>query len=401
MSAESLSAEGLEGQRIPQLMRALRDVQARSQLVLETALDAIVGMDQDGLVSHWNPEAERMFGFLAGQAVGRDLGELIVPERYRKAHREGLARYLKTEEAKVLGRRIEISAMRADGVEIEVELAISRPIRDGDRAFFSAFIRDISEQKRMEARLLDAEKLAALGRTVASFAHDIATPIGNSNVAVTTLSGSARDFRAVIEHGQLKRSDLMRFVDDAEQCSQLAERNLTRAVELLGALKQIALDQGTEQKRQIVLDVWLRQLNALLLPIFKDSRCQLEVDIPANLVIETLPGPLGQVITNLVYNAVLHGFDANNTGGVVRISAGLIADAVRLTISDNGLGMSDEVKGRAFEAFFTTRAEKGGTGLGLHIVKTLVEGSLMGRLQLDTQPGVGTSFTITLPQRLV
>jgi PAS domain S-box-containing protein len=134
-------------------LQALRDSEIQLMHILDTALDAVVGMDQSGRVVHWNPEAERMFGYSASEAIGSEMADLIVPPAYRTRHREGLQRFLQSGSGPVLGVRVEISAMRADGSEFEIELAIAIPTLMGKNYFFSAFIRDISERKQAEANI--------------------------------------------------------------------------------------------------------------------------------------------------------------------------------------------------------------------------------------------------------
>jgi len=138
--------------------QALRDSEVQLMHILDTALDAVVGMDQSGRVVHWNPEAERMFGYSASQAIGSEMADLIVPPAYRSRHREGLQRFLQTGSGPVVGVRVEITAVRADGSEFEIELAIATPTLRDKNYFFSAFIRDISERKRAEEARLASEQ---------------------------------------------------------------------------------------------------------------------------------------------------------------------------------------------------------------------------------------------------
>jgi PAS domain S-box-containing protein len=163
-------------------LQALRDSELHLMQILDMALDAVVGMDQAGVVVHWNPEAERMFGFSASDAIGQDMAELIVPPEYRKFHREGVRRFLQTGTASILGQRVEVTALHADGHQFDIELAIAAPtIRDLDKPyFFSAFIRDISERKRNE-QILRQSALALEQQKYALDQHSI--------VAITDIEG--------------------------------------------------------------------------------------------------------------------------------------------------------------------------------------------------------------------
>lgn len=254
----------------------------------------------------------------------------------------------------------------------------------------------LEELSVTESQLLQAEKLALLGRSVAVFAHDIGGPIGNAKVTITTLMDRAATLRKELSAGALRKSQLDDFVATATDAGDLVFGNLNRAANLLDDFKQTAMDQATSQPRLIELAPWLEQLAHSLSPQFVGTRIRLQLQAEPGLWLETLPGPLGQVISNLVNNARLHAFD-ETCEGVIRLEAAASAEGIRLSVSDDGKGMSEAVQARIFEPFFTTRAGSGGTGLGLHIVQTLVEQTLGGKLSVDSQPGAGSRFIVSLP----
>ncbi|NSL55465.1 ATP-binding protein [Uliginosibacterium aquaticum] len=259
----------------------------------------------------------------------------------------------------------------------------------------------LSRLESTHLQLAQSEKLATLGKLVALFAHDISNPISNSWMASGILDENLASVRRKQAEGTLRQRDLSDFLDTVSEARKLLDRNLERAHELLEGFKDMALDQATSMRRQIMLRSWLEQLGYTLSPMFKGRGTRLEFNIPPDLELDTSPGPLAQVITNLVSNALTHAFPAGNAGDdtqQIRIEAKRDETGCAcLQISDNGSGMSPEVQARIFEPFFTTRAGQGGTGLGLDIVRNIVEDTLGGQIEVHSTPGAGSQFHIRLP----
>ena len=247
--------------------------------------------------------------------------------------------------------------------------------------------------------LARSSKLEFLGKLVASFAHDIGGPIGNCITTNSTLHDVAQSLRADIEANTLKRSALLDFVNDCERGIGLSLKNLERAQQLLNTLKQQAQDQATSQTRHIQLKPWLEDLLLTMSPVFKKSPHRCLTAIPLELELTTQPGPLSQVLVNLINNALIHAFEGQSEG-TLRIGASRAGDQVELSVEDDGCGMSAELQAHVFEAFFTTKGGRGGTGLGLDIVRHTVENVLRGTLQLVSAPGEGSRFVILLPDHL-
>ena len=179
----------------------------------------------------------------------------------------------------------------------------------------------------------------------------------------------------------------------------MALRNLDSARQMLQSFKQQALDQATAQRREVDLAEWVPEVLFVLSPMWRKRSVEVRPEIAGVLPITTLPGPLSQVIGNLIGNALVHAFDEGETG-LVRLLATADSDQVELRVIDNGKGMSPSVAAKAFEPFFTTRAGRGGTGLGLDIVKQVVEKQLSGSLSFHTELGRGSEFRIRLPRVL-
>jgi len=246
--------------------------------------------------------------------------------------------------------------------------------------------------------LIEAEKLAALGRLVAGVAHEVNNPVGISLTVASSLERKTALFTAEVGRGDLRRSRLNEFLETSRDASSQLVANLNRAAELIQSFKQVAADRNYSDQRTFDLGDLTEQVVMSLRPGLRKHNLTLTVDCQPNLTMNSYPGPYGQVLTNLFLNSVAHAFPDGKQGAVdiqVRESG---KDNVEIIFSDNGCGMSLDVRRRAFDPFFTTRRDQGGTGLGLHIVYSIVTNRLGGRLDLDSEPGGGTRIQIILPR---
>ena len=246
--------------------------------------------------------------------------------------------------------------------------------------------------------LIEAEKLAALGRLVAGVAHEVNNPVGISLTVASSLERKTALFTAEVGRGDLRRSRLNEFLETSRDASSQLIANLNRAAELIQSFKQVAADRNYSDQRTFDLGDLTEQVVMSLRPGLRKHNLTLTVDCQPNLTMNSYPGPYGQVLTNLFLNSVAHAFPDGKQGAVdiqVRESG---KDNVEIIFSDNGCGMSLDVRRRAFDPFFTTRRDQGGTGLGLHIVYSIVTNRLGGRLDLDSEPGGGTRIQIILPR---
>jgi PAS domain S-box-containing protein len=245
--------------------------------------------------------------------------------------------------------------------------------------------------------LVRSEKLAALGALVAGIAHELNTPVGNSMMVASTLVDQtralSRDYR---DHG-LKKSDLERYLEDADKAGDILLRNLERAANLVTGFKQVAVDQTSSQRRKFSVSEVVSEVMLTLWPTLKKTAFKVRQRIPEELVMDSYPGPLGQVITNLVNNALLHGFDGRMSG-TVTISVTPAAEGwIEMTVSDDGVGIAPGNLNRIFDPFFTTKLGAGGSGLGLNIVHNIVTGVLGGRMRVQSDERAGSTFCLTLP----
>ncbi|MFG6447980.1 two-component regulator propeller domain-containing protein [Roseateles sp. BYS180W] len=245
--------------------------------------------------------------------------------------------------------------------------------------------------------LMQQEKLAALGGLVAGVAHELNTPIGNSLLVSTTLKDTTQDFNRQLQQPGLRRSALQEFCEHVSEAATLLQRSLEQAASMISGFKQLAVDQASEQRRNFELATLCQEVAQTLDRRLYRGGHQLMLQVAPDLHMDSYPGPLGQVLNNLVINAQLHGFDGQRSG-LVRISAHSSgAQSLRLEVMDNGRGMSAEHLKRVFEPFFTTRMGRGGSGLGMHICYTIVTGLLGGQIRVLSEPGQGTRVIMDLP----
>ena len=249
---------------------------------------------------------------------------------------------------------------------------------------------------RAQEELALSETKAALSTMVASVSHELNTPLGNSLMTASTLADYSREFQQTLDAGNLRRSDLLEFVAQVGDGNTLLLRNLQRAVDLLHNFRQVANDSASEQRRAFDLAVLVAEVVATLAPSLKRHPHRVEQHIAPGITMDSLPGALGQVIINLVNNAYLHAFEGRSNG-VVRISAELQDGQAVLRFEDNGVGISPEHLERLFEPFFSTKHGKGGTGLGMGIVDSLVRKALGGRIAVTSTVGQGSCFELHLP----
>ncbi|MBI1889141.1 MAG: PAS domain S-box protein [Burkholderiales bacterium] len=247
-----------------------------------------------------------------------------------------------------------------------------------------------------QEELVRTEKLAALGALVAGIAHELNTPIGNSLMVASTLIDRTRAFTDSFQHG-LKRSMLDAYLADAAKAGDILVRNLHKAGDLVTSFKQVAVDQTSSQRRQFMLSEAIGEIVLTLSPTIRKTGIKVKQDVPDKITMDSYPGPLGQIVSNLVNNALLHAFDGRKSG-IITISAQMAGgDWVELAVKDNGVGISPANINRIFDPFFTTKLGTGGTGLGLNITHTLVTSVLGGRIRVQSEVGSGTTFLLSLP----
>lgn len=295
--------------------------------------------------------------------------------------------------------RDEVGAM-ARAVEVFRENAIDKRRAENElRAAKERAEAALVELNTAQRNLIDAERLAALGGLVAGVAHEVNNPIGISLTVASSFVRKAGQFEAEMASGAgLRRSKLEEFVATSKDAAQQLVGNLQRAAELIQSFKQVAVDRSHAERRQFNLAEATDQIIASLRPVLKRAPISLSVEVPEGLLIDGYPGSYGQILTNLFLNAATHAFPTGRAGTISITAKPRGADDIEIIFSDDGVGMSPDVQRQAFDPFFTTRRNDGGTGLGLHIVYNLVTQQLGGRMMLESRPGQGTTFRIIMPR---
>lgn len=254
-----------------------------------------------------------------------------------------------------------------------------------------------SLEQRMQEEATRSEARATLGTLIASVSHEMGTPMGNSLMTASTLADQAKHFQALLDAGALRRSSLTEFIAQVREGNALLMRNLERAVTLLKNFRQVAADQASEQRREFDLRQVLGEVLHTLAPSLKREAHVVTLDVPEGIAMDSYPGPLGQVVINLINNAYLHAFEGM-AQGTVQLKAQASDNEVTLVCQDNGRGIAPETLEKMFMPFFSTRIGSGGTGLGMFIVDNLVKSTLGGSLSVASTLGAGTTVTITLPR---
>ena len=245
-------------------------------------------------------------------------------------------------------------------------------------------------------QLVESEKLASLGSLVAGVAHEINTPLGISVTSSTVMHEELNLLEEKFDNDKLKRSELEAFFKQANQACKILQTNLNRAAELIRSFKQVAVDQTVDDLRNINLKEYIEEILLSIGPSFKHSGVRVESECDDDIEIETHPGALSQIISNLALNSMTHAYDEDSEGSI-RIRSYRENGDVIIEYSDDGKGINKYNLKNIFTPFFTTRRGSGGSGLGLSIVYNLVTGTLKGNITADSEEGKGTSFRIVFP----
>ena len=245
-------------------------------------------------------------------------------------------------------------------------------------------------------RLVQSEKMAALGELVAGVAHEINTPVGVGVTAASFLDTKTEAFRKRYDAGNLKKSELENYLQTVEEVSQSVLINMQRAAELISSFKQIAVDQSRVTRRKFNLKQYIEEILISLRPRISKTAHTVEVDCDPDIEIYSFPGAISQILSNLIMNSLIHGFQ-DLERGKIQIEVRKDTDVICLVYRDDGQGMTADQKEKAFDPFFTTMRGKGGTGLGMSIVFNLVTQTLEGRIDLESEPGKGVCVSMRFP----
>jgi len=382
---EEAEAEAVQRRQTEEVLRSSEDMW---RLVVDSAMDGIIAVDEEGRITLWNRNAEQMFGWTSEEIIGRLLSDTIVPPSHREAHSAGLRRFTETGIARILGRRLELPALAKDGHEFPVEISIvNHQTQQG--LLFIGFVRDLTEQKKLNERLRQAQKMEAVGTLAGGIAHEF-------NNILATISGNL----------SLARADLASEHVGQESLAEI-EKAIGRATYVV---RQILTFSRVNEAHAEPIDVseTLREAVGLLRATISSTMTidlHIDDDVPPILADST---DIHQIVLNLGINA-FHAMSGQSGAFEIRVQPIMLDDAtaesllhispgqyVRITVGDTGCGMDKQLLQRVFEPFFTTKAQGEGTGLGLSVVYGIVERH-GGAITVYSEPGKGTVFHLYFP----
>jgi len=374
------------------------------RLLVESLRDSYIflSFEPDGSLGYASPSLEQVLGYTLEEFASLH-GQLRQPrpgyEEIQKAFTE--ARAGRHPEA------VEIDIRHKSGERRVLEVLLVPVVQDGRVQSIEAVGHDITEHKRQlemiqkaQDQLVEAEKMAALGRMVAGMAHEINTPIGIGVTAATHLQSLCRDLEQRFRAGTLRRTEMEKFLLDSDEAARMVLTNLNKAAQLIQGFKGVAVDQSDEARRRFDLKEYLEEILLSLRPALKRTPHQVVLECPEGLELDSRPGALSHIVTNLIMNSLIHGFAGREEPGRIEIVVTSTDGEVTLRYRDDGVGMDEATRQRIYEPFFTTRRGEGGSGLGMHVVYRAVTESLQGRIACESSPGAGVTFTITFPRRI-
>ena len=388
------------------------------QLIYDTAPIGLACLSPDCRYLQINPRLTEICGISVEDHLGRSVRD-CVPALADSV--EQIVRSILETGEPVTG--IEVAGQRTDQPEERSWITYWHPLRSpsGEIVAVNVAAEEITARKRNEqemrraretaettlqhlretqASLVEAEKLAALGRLVAGVAHEINGPVGISLTVASSLQRRYEVFASEVERGEIRRSALSEFLGGVRDAALQLVANLVRASELVQSFKQVAADRSGLERRRFDVGELAEQVLVGLRPEVRKQGLMLDITCEPDLVIDSLPGPYGLVVSNLVLNSIMHAFPNGGKGTITFRANAFGEDDIEIVVSDDGCGMSPQIRRHAFDPFFSTRRHEGAPGLGLHIVHSMVVDRLEGQLALISEPGVGTTVRLILPRTI-
>ncbi len=248
-------------------------------------------------------------------------------------------------------------------------------------------------------KLVESEKMASLGGLVAGIAHEINTPIGIGVTAASHFHDETEKIYDSFKNQRIKKSQLDSYMETANDSARIILNNLGRASKLIQSFKQVAVDQSAKEHRKFKLKEYVDEVLTSLKPKLKKTAHQVDLNIPEEITVDSYPGAISQIITNFVFNSLLHGFDSHKAGRI-EITAIASGDLIEFIYRDNGKGIPEEKLSKIFDPFYTTKRGEGGSGLGMHVVYNLVTQMLCGSIDVRSTVGQGVEFRIKMPVQI-
>lgn len=271
----------------------------------------------------------------------------------------------------------------------------TKALRDSNQELLDA----LEQVHQYQSQVIESEKMASLGQMVAGVAHEVNTPIGLGVTASTMLADKIENVQQSLEDKKLTATQLQKFLSESKENTQIIYRNLTRAADLISSFKQVAVDQTAGSIRNINVNEYLHEIITSMQPTLKRYRHEIEIKCDPDIFIKTKPGPINQIVINLVMNSIIHAFKGMEQGKIT-ITATLTNHRCYLDYDDDGCGIEEKIKNKVFDPFVTTNRGDGGSGLGLHLVYNLVTQALKGKISVQSELGHGAKFNIEFPSEL-
>ncbi|MFH2063900.1 MAG: PAS domain S-box protein [Pseudomonadota bacterium] len=378
----------------------LKTSEKRYRFLADNVTDNIWTTDMAMNFTYISPSIKRMRGYSVEEALTHKLEEIMPPSSYEIAVQimaEELEMHTRGEKPPDRPRKIEIELYRKDGSKVWCEVEANF-IYDstGNPSGMIGVTRDITERKQTAEQLLRSEKMATLGDMVAGVAHEISTPLGVGLISASFLSDRAREFEKLCHSGTPSTREIEKYAQKIVDASSMVLPNLERAAELLNSFKNVAVDQVIEEKRRFNVRSNMEDTVNSLRPRYKRTEHTITIECDDHLEINSYPGAFSQITTNLIINSLIHGFE-DIPKGTILINIEQKQNTLQYTYQDTGKGMDERTMSRLFDPFFTTKRNRGGIGLGMHVVHNLITQTLKGRIEVGSSIGLGTRFLITIP----
>ena len=358
-----------------QAEQALRESEEKFRSVAETASDAIISLDSEGKIVFWNQAAEAIFGYSAGEVMGKSLA-VIMPQRFQDIHEKAMKRVVSTGERRLAGKTVEVIALRKDGSEFPMEFTVAG-WKSGEQIYSTAIARDITERREMEQQLQLAGRLAAVGELAAGVAHELNNPL-------TAIQGFAQFITARKDLDENMRKDLDTIYRESQRAAKITQNLLSFARRHEPEKHLISINEAIE--KTLELQAHPMTVNNIELAV------ELAPELPKTLADFH---QMQQVFVNIMNNAEQAMVEAHGRGRLV-IKTQKFGNMIRISFADDGPGIPEENLKRIFDPFFTTKEVGKGTDLGLSICYGLVEAH-GGRIYARNKLGQGATFVVELP----
>lgn len=380
--------------------KALQESEKKYRTILESIQDGYYEVDRSGIITFFNSSLCRISGYTEDELLGASYEKFSDSENALAIRKK----FLEMTKNKLPSTNVEWQAIRKDGKTRNVESSISL-IRDENNVAIGhrGIVRDVTKRKQAEKELkmiqdhlMESKKMAALGELVAGVAHEINTPIGIGVTGMSALDDKTREICQLYEKDDLTKEDFEKFLKTVSEASFAVLSNLQRAAELISTFKQVAVDQSSEDQRSFRMKDYISDTLLSMRPRLKKSKHTIIINCPDEIEFTSYPGAFSRIITNLLMNSLVHGFDNIEKGQIV-FDISVRDNYLEFRYRDNGVGIKEDIRERIFDPFVTTKRGQGGAGLGMHIVYNLVTQTLKGQISCDSTPGKGTEFIIKIP----